>query len=190
MCACPRRMQVISLRVCKNRKWCVHAPAVCRLSRCASAITGGDELGGLTRVKPFKYSYEKVRAEAVRAQPEKVRAEAVQVQLKKMRAEAAQAPQCKGVCWSCLCTARKGACLPSSNCIVCTHTTLCVRWITATYKCMLARTQLHHTHARHPSCGTSVVSRVLCHARHPSCVTPRVSRTSPLEWRECTIVVS
>jgi len=76
----------------------VHAPAVCRLSRCASAITGGDELGGLTRVKPFKYSYEKVRAEAVRAQPEKVRAEAVQVQLKKMRAEAAQAPQCKGVC--------------------------------------------------------------------------------------------
>jgi len=32
----------------------------CRLSRCASATTGGDELGGLTRVKPFKYSYEKV----------------------------------------------------------------------------------------------------------------------------------
>eukprot|EP00983_Pelagomonas_calceolata_P076431 1153418-Pelagomonas_calceolata.AAC.6 len=33
-----------------------------RLSRTASAITGGDEIGGLTRVKPFKYSYEKVRA--------------------------------------------------------------------------------------------------------------------------------
>jgi len=32
---------------------------VARLSRTASAITGGDEIGGLTRVKPFKYSYEK-----------------------------------------------------------------------------------------------------------------------------------
>ncbi|KAF5838474.1 hypothetical protein DUNSADRAFT_2803 [Dunaliella salina] len=32
---------------------------VARLSRTASATTGGDEIGGLTRVKPFKYSYEK-----------------------------------------------------------------------------------------------------------------------------------
>lgn len=31
--------------------------AACRLSRCVSAVTGGD--GPLPRVKPFKYTYEK-----------------------------------------------------------------------------------------------------------------------------------
>jgi len=140
----------------------VHAPAVCRLSRCASAITGGDELGGLTRVKPFKYSYEKVCAEAVCAQLEKVRACLLPI---------ASYARTRRFVYVGL-QPRTSVCLPAPNCITRTHVTPRVARVLCHECCVTHVTPRVSPLVCHPSCVTPRVSPLVC---HPSCVTPRVS---------------